>query len=131
MNFSHVSEKTYRHDQTSSSFCGNAYESVCLSWNGISRNIFLFHISSYTQVGQNMLLHFWALFGKRIYQCLVVIIECLRIEGVEISPNYENNSCWELVGQAESVKKLWKTWKLANLAKFWTITISSPVCNFS
>ena len=32
---------------------------------------------------------------------------------------YENISWWERVGQAESVEKSWKTWKLA---KFWKIT---------
>ena len=35
-----------------------------------------------------------------------------------IAPGCENNSCWEWVGQAESVEKSWKTWKLAKLPKF-------------
>ena len=41
---------------------------------------------------------------------------------MELSPSHENNSWWEWVGQAESVKKSWKTWKLAKLPKFWKIT---------
>ena len=28
-------------------------------------------------------------------------------------PGWENNKCWEWVGEEESVEKSWKTWKLA------------------
>ena len=54
-------------NQTSSSFCVNMSESVCLSRNGISRNICWFHISNYNQIREKKILHFRALFGKPVF----------------------------------------------------------------
>ena len=42
---------------------------------------------------------------------------------MELSPGHENNSWWEGVRQAGSVKKLWKAWKLAKVPNFFKITI--------
>ena len=68
--FPHGFDKVWRHDKTCSSFSVNMSESSMPFWEwNIKKNICWFHISSFTQVGEKTILHFWAHCSEVIYQC--------------------------------------------------------------
>ena len=112
--FSHGFDNVWRHDQSCSSFSVNVSEFVCLSRNGILKNIFWFHISVYTQVGEKTILHFWTHFCKSIYQCSVVIIYCLKRQASEVM-----TWSWKqkLVGVSRTCRISWKIMKIMKTKK--------------